>query len=79
MAYSALASNIWTDNFTMFELTEIMGQKDDKKFAELLNRMREGKHTKHDIANLNRRVLKVKQKEKIIVRIFRIYVLQMHQ
>ena len=64
MAYSALASNIWTDNFTMFELTEIMRQKDDKKFAELLNRMREGKHTKHDIANLNRRVLKVKQKEK---------------
>lgn len=36
-----LATNLWTDLFKMFELTEIMRQKDDKDFAELLNRLRE--------------------------------------
>ena len=39
--YSALASNIWTQDFTLFELTDIMRQKDDRQFAELLNRLRE--------------------------------------
>ena len=38
IGYSALASNIGTENFTLFELTEIMRQKDDREFAELLNR-----------------------------------------
>ena len=42
MGYNVLASNIWTEYFTLFELTEIMRQKDDKEFAELLNRLREG-------------------------------------
>ena len=37
----------------MFELTEIMRQRDDASFAELLNRIREGKHTEE-----NKRVLK---------------------
>ena len=44
--YSALAPNLWQTYFTMYELTEIMRQKDDAQFAELLNRIREGKHTK---------------------------------
>jgi len=42
--YGDLASNIWTEYFNLFELTEIMRQKDDKEFAELLNRLREGRH-----------------------------------
>lgn len=34
-----------------------MRQKDDKQFAELLNRLREGKHSDHDINGLKRRLL----------------------
>ena len=37
------ATNIWREYLTLFELTEVMIQKDDKQFAELLNHLREGK------------------------------------
>ncbi|MCG7875518.1 MAG: AAA family ATPase [Candidatus Thiodiazotropha endolucinida] len=37
---AALSRNLWKDLFTMFELTEIMRQKDDLEFAEMLNRLR---------------------------------------
>ena len=57
--YGALANNIWQDYFTFFELTEIMRQK-DKQFAELLNRLREGKHSEDDITILKQRLLTVK-------------------
>ena len=36
-----------------------MRQKDDKEFAQLLNRLREGKHSEDDIAVLKQRLLKV--------------------
>ena len=36
----------------MFELPETMRQQESKLFAELLNRLREGKHTAADIAKL---------------------------
>lgn len=55
--YGVLASNLWTDFFTLFELTDIMRQKDDRQFAELLNRLREGKHTELDIDCLKERLL----------------------
>lgn len=58
--YTALATNMWTELFSMFELTEIMRQKDDHQFAELLNRLREGKHSQDDIANLKVRLLHLK-------------------
>ncbi|XP_060561861.1 uncharacterized protein LOC132721554 [Ruditapes philippinarum] len=45
---AALACNLWQDYFTMFELTEIMRQKDDSEFAELLNRLRHNKLTDND-------------------------------
>ena len=48
-SYSPLPTNIWKEYFTLFELTEIMSQKDDEGFAELLNRLREGKHSQNDI------------------------------
>ena len=48
--YASLAPNLWQELFDMFELTEIMRQKDDAVFAQLLNRIREGKQTKEDIA-----------------------------
>ena len=41
----------------MFELDEIMRQRDSKLFAELLNRLREGKHTAAEIAKLKERVI----------------------
>ena len=34
IGYNILASNIWTEYFTLFELTEIMRQKNDKEFAD---------------------------------------------
>ena len=44
----------------MFELTEIMRQKDDAPFAEILNRNREGRHTEKDISVLNARSISSK-------------------
>ena len=43
----------------MFELSEVMRQKEDKDFAEILNRIREGKHTEDDIQVLRERILKL--------------------
>ncbi|CAG2257671.1 unnamed protein product [Mytilus edulis] len=53
--YMPLATNIWKENFTMFELHEIMRQSENKPFAELLNRLREGNHNKQDISVLKER------------------------
>ena len=35
----ALVPNLWVDHFKMYELVDIMRQKDDLKFAQLLNRL----------------------------------------
>ena len=43
----------------LFELSEIMRQKDEKSFAELLNRLREGKQSDDDIAILKQRLVSV--------------------
>ena len=43
--YAILAPNLWKELFKMFELDEIMRQRESKDFAEMLNRLREGKHT----------------------------------
>ena len=53
--YTPLAPNLWQTHFTMFELTEIMRQKDDAMFAELLNRIREGNQTEEDLSVLKSR------------------------
>lgn len=52
-----LAPNLWVDLFNFYELTTVMRQKDDQCFAELLNRLREGKHTDADIQTLKRQVI----------------------
>ncbi|XP_068712755.1 uncharacterized protein [Montipora foliosa] len=52
--------NIWTGRFMLFELTEIMRQKDDKAFAELLNRLREGKQSDNGEAVLKQRLVSVR-------------------
>ena len=41
----------------MFELKEIMRQKESKIFAKILNRLREGKHTNQDIMKLKERLI----------------------
>ena len=47
--YGILAPNLLKELFTMFELHQIMRQRESKQFAELLNRLREGNHTNDDI------------------------------
>lgn len=56
--YGVLAPNMWQELFKMFELKEIMRQRESKQFAELLKRLREGNHTKEDIAKLKQRIIK---------------------
>ena len=38
--YAILSPNKWQERFNMFELEEIMRQRDSKVFAEILNRLR---------------------------------------
>ena len=45
---SALAYNLWKDYFTLYELVDIMRQKDDVDFAQLLNRLRQNELTEDD-------------------------------
>jgi hypothetical protein len=52
----ALMTNIWKSYIKFYELTEIMRQKDDQPWAELLNRLREGEHTKEDVETLRKLV-----------------------
>ncbi len=37
--HNALESSLWHDNFKKVELNEIMRQKDDFKFTEVLNKL----------------------------------------
>jgi hypothetical protein len=55
--YGPLVSNLWKDHFKMFCLREIMRQKECKEFANLLNRLREQKHSENDIKILKERQL----------------------
>ena len=43
----------------MFELSEVMRQREDKDFVENLNRIREGNHTEDDIEVLKQRILNI--------------------
>ena len=49
---SSLAPNLWKGHFKMFELTEIMRQKDDIEFTELLSRLRHNSLTESDKENM---------------------------
>jgi len=55
-AYGPLATNLWKQYFFIYELTEIMRQKDDQLFATMLNRLREGKQTEADLELLKSRI-----------------------
>jgi len=54
--YSILSPNLWQEHFKMFELHEIMRQRESKVFAEILNRLREGNHRKDDFVKLKERI-----------------------
>ena len=54
--YSILAPNLWQQHFNMFELHEIMRQRESKVSAEILNRLREGIHINDDIVKLKERI-----------------------
>ena len=45
---SVFSPNLWKEHFKMFELTEIMRQKDDHNFAQMLNRLRTNDLTEED-------------------------------
>ena len=55
--YSILAPNLWQEHFKMFELREIMRQRESKHFAEMLNRLREGNHSTEDILKFKERII----------------------
>ena len=73
--YETLAPNLWTENFSIYELTEIMRQKEDRHFAELLNRLGEGKHTKKgdhsDLATLKACIVNENESNKTAQHFFR--------
>ena len=52
-----LAKNLWQDHFELHELTEIMRQKGDFRFTELLNRLRENKLTPEDKELIYQRII----------------------
>ncbi|XP_076081165.1 uncharacterized protein LOC143052085 [Mytilus galloprovincialis] len=56
---TALAPNYWKLLFSFHELTEIMRQKDDLEFAQLLNRLRQNQLTENDFAVLNTRTVSI--------------------
>ena len=48
-----MKETMWKDNcFVLHELTEIMRQKDDLEYAQVMNRLREGKHTDDNLTVL---------------------------
>ena len=53
-SYAHLADPLWYE-FKLAELTQVMRQKDDSKFAELLNRVRTATCSEQDIATLKSR------------------------
>ena len=52
-----LAPNLWSSNFEIFSLTEIMRQRDEQEFCQILNRLHVGKSTQEDIATFNSRIV----------------------
>ena len=54
---SSLGRNLWKELFTMYELVDIMRQKDDLAFAHLLNRLRLNEMTEEDKQKLQTRVV----------------------
>ena len=58
-AYTRLhgSGSLWKDEFSMMELDQVMRQRGDKEFAELLCRVRKATPTKEDIEVLQSRTV----------------------
>ena len=61
--YGPIATNLWGEYFTMYELEKNMCQKDDKECAELLNRLCIGKLTTADLNLLSSRTIMEEQRD----------------
>ena len=60
---SSLARNLWKDLFKLYELEDIMRQKDDLQFAHLLNRLRLNELTEKDQDTLQTRLVSPESKD----------------
>ena len=60
---SSLARNLWKDLFKLYELVDIMRQKDDHQFAHLLNRLRLNELTDKDQDTLQTRFVSPESKD----------------
>ncbi|CAB4032890.1 ATP-dependent DNA helicase PIF1 [Paramuricea clavata] len=69
-SYNILVPNLWKKYFKMFELDEIMRQRESKMFAEILNRLREGNHTSSDLEKLKERCVEEPNCPKEALRLF---------
>ncbi|XP_063442198.1 uncharacterized protein LOC134722507 [Mytilus trossulus] len=56
---TSLAPYYWKLLFSFHDITEIMRQKDDLEFAQLLNRLRQNQLTENDFAVLNTRTVSI--------------------
>ena len=50
--YEALSGSLWQELFKLHELVEIVRQSSDPEFAQILNRVREGKQTDDDVVQI---------------------------
>ena len=57
LLYAYMGTAAWKDHFKIYELVDIMRQKDDLKFAQLLNRLRLNVLTEEDKDDLRKRVV----------------------
>ena len=64
--YGPLATNLWKEYFTIFELTEIMRQKNDDQWKEVLSRIRVCDHTSADIELIMTRQISQEESIKMI-------------
>ena len=64
--YGPLATNLWKEYFTIFELTEIMRQKDDDKWKQVLSKIRVCDHTLADIELIMTRKISEEESLKMI-------------
>ena len=56
--YIALTPNVWCNNFKIYSLTEIMHQKEEKNFCEILNCLHKGQCTEEDDKVFQSRIVK---------------------
>lgn len=68
LQYGILAPNLWQKNFQMFELQQIMRQRESKEFAKILNRLREGLHTNNDLLKIKERLIQYDSEDHTLMR-----------